>query len=351
MGENTYFDFGTFKDFLVAKKAFKGRWGEPETEEDRSDWERADDSWEWPDVSADVEEDGEPPVVARDDEQKPSFGSMSSPGMDAAFGIWEKSIAKPKQAPRPFSGGNLREDANAILSSLLEEVEGECGDRAISLVSDLHGNQYTPSPEESFRYVASLAQDRKMLSRLVTHLRETGLLKVLTRELAKDPDAMSGFVDALGDPDQGPPMAGRIARAMYGQIQSRRHQGDSFIEAVSGPVWQDPGVGFDDSLGGPPSDDAVAALDKSAAPGEGDQPPVVDPAVPGGDTPGPIGGDALSDGGDGVMGDEPGAGGDEQPVDDDGLGYNLGGASDAATNLAQALRRYRPLSDIFKSLA
>lgn len=372
---------GSFRDFVLKKEEYKGKWGKPVPAEDQADWTRAADHWEWPEIPERASGPAEAEYVARDDNPKDGLGSLQSPGQDKSLGLLKKMPGKGRMAGPAKKSSRLREHARGLsdaeyIDFMMEQLDAARQARPITLVSDLNGNQFTPSPEETFRYVATLAQNPLMLSRLVGSLKETGLLADLVRELADDRDAVNGLVGVLGDPDSGPQVAGRLAKAMYDQMVSRQDPGaqvdlGSVAEAVSGPVWQETPPGLD-NFGGEAGQDGTGEQTEDTDDQNPNLPPApADPAVPGqGDDelslgpagpedepaidPADLGGDAG-----GVEGDVPeDPAGMEGEADDD-MDSQVGSfaqppagpqASSAASHLVQAMMRYKPLADLAKGV-
>lgn len=375
---------GSFRDFVLKKEQYKGKWGEPvPAAEDHADWSRAADHWEWPEIPERASRPAEAEYVARDDNPKDGLGSLQSPGQDKSLGLLKKLPGKGRMAGPVKKSSRLREHARTLsdaeyIEFMMEQLDQARQARPISLVSDLNGNQFTPSPEETFRYVATLAQNPLMLSRLVGSLKETGLLADLVRELADDRDAVNGLVDVLGDPDSGPQVAGRLAKAMYDQMVSRQDPGaqvdlGAVAEAVSGPVWQDAPPGLD-NFGGEAGQDGTGEQTEDSDTQNPNLPPApADPAVPGqGDEElglGPAGpADAAEGGEDPAIDPADIGGGDPSPEenvidaaedDDPDMDSQVGSfaqppagpqASSAASHLVQAMLRYKPLADLAKGV-
>lgn len=392
----------SFKDFILDKEAYRGKWGETEAPADRMDWSRAEDAWDWPDLPFPDAEPDDPEFVARDDDPKDALGSMSSPGQSSNLGLLKKLPPRGKQAGKYRKSDTLQPSTSLAMQSfrkngykamreyasglsdaeyiefMMEQIDHAKQARPITLVSDLNGNQFTPSPEEAFRYVATLSQNPMMLARLVASLKDTGVLADLVHHLADDRDAMNGLVAVLGDPDSGPPVAGRLAKAMYDQMTARQSAGaqvdmGAMAEAVAGPVWQDAPMGFDNGEAGQDgtgeqtedTDDQNPNLPQAepepAVPGEGGHDLDIGGDM-GAQGPDDSGFDMGVDAGTGV--EEPTSGGEgisdiDVGDEDDDLDAQVGSfssgtqqpqASSAARHLVQAMMRYKPLADLAKSV-
>lgn len=277
----------SFGDFMVQKgwKDFPG--GVAGT----NDWTPAD-SPEWH-IPADGDPNGygdyfDPrtpaPVMARDDGQDAGPGYEATPKTKGSKGVpptpdmtkWSSYMSpapKPKAAPKPkgmlgeaFPGLDHLDDS-AFVTGLLDEISR---DRVpLNLVSDLHGDKFSPQPTEAIGYVATLVQTPKMMEKLVRELRRHGLMDLLVKELVMHPEAHDQLVAAMDDPRSGPGVAHRLVKAMYDNHR-RRLDAVGIGEAVADEVWSGAHEtgGAGDAMQGP--DFAGDSVDPASLPDDAD---------------------------------------------------------------------------------
>jgi hypothetical protein len=170
-------------------------------------------------------------LVIADVDGKTPLGDLSSPKMDKGV----KKVARPKV--HKTSSKELKEYLDETAGMSAPEVVNYFLERKeitpISMVHDLHGHEFTPSPHEAVNYVCSLMDNPKIINRIIREMRKNGHLSSFVTELLEYPEFFEEVVSMMGDKGGGK-IAGNFAMSMRKNHDDFMGGFDSFDESYYG---------------------------------------------------------------------------------------------------------------------
>lgn len=194
--------------------------------------------------------------TAPDEGKKKGFGWEATPGMTPQTSSLGKSI-DDKSRPLPKPKKKLKTEQ--FIETTKDMSDGEFvnyileqHDTALSTVTDLFGNEFTPDPTQTIQYVAGLMLGNPVfMDKLIRELKRRDGLSALLKELMEHGDTYEHVVEHLEEPEFGMDRSHKLARTMNDRYMSLFDNFDFGDEDDLGPSDEDEDKEMGESVGLP----------------------------------------------------------------------------------------------------
>jgi hypothetical protein len=157
--------------------------------------------------------------TAPDDGSKKGLAHHSTPGITPQTSTLGKAVEDKTQSrpkPKKMTTEQFIETTKEMTDSEFANYILEShGNREISTVTDLFGNEFTPDPTQTIEYVTSLMMGNPYyMEKFIREMKRRGAVGELMSELFNHGESYDLVVDHLEDPEFGLDRTGKLARML-----------------------------------------------------------------------------------------------------------------------------------------
>lgn len=171
------------------------------------------------------EVEGGKAIVAYDGEPKKGLAHHATPGITPQTSPQGKPVEDVvKQSPKPkklTSEEFVNRTKDMTDSEFLTYLAESHGDKTLTTITDLFGNEFTPDPTQSIQYVTGLMMgNQTYLTRFIRELKRRGGMEDFLSEMLDHNDTYDVFIDQLEDDEVGGDRCSRFAKTLNDRYMS-----------------------------------------------------------------------------------------------------------------------------------